>query len=70
MLDRPEIQRKWCQGVIENPVERIQQRDGKFQMWGYIAEAEKYLRVVTLEDGETIDNAFFDRGYLRRKTNR
>lgn len=32
-------------------------------MWGYIEEAGKYLRVITLEDGETFHNAFFDRRY-------
>jgi len=27
-------------------------------------EAEKYLRIVILEDKQTIHNAFFDRSYL------
>ncbi len=31
--------------------------------WGYIAEAKRWLRVVTLEDRETVHNAFFDRSY-------
>jgi hypothetical protein len=67
MPDRPEIKREWCQQVLKNHVEEEQQGDGKFQMWGYIAEAQKYLRIITLEDRETIDNAFFDRRYPRRK---
>lgn len=36
-------------------------------MWGYIEEIGKYLRVITLEDRETIDNAFLDRGYKVRR---
>lgn len=36
-------------------------------MWGYVAEAGKYLRVITLADRETVDNAFFDRTYARRQ---
>ena len=34
-----------------------------FKMWGYIEEVGKYVRVITLEDRETIDNAFFDCRY-------
>ena len=30
-------------------------------------EAGKYLRVVTLEDGETVHNAFFDRDFEELK---
>jgi hypothetical protein len=31
--------------------------------WGLIPEVGKYLRVVTEPDGETVHNAFFDRGF-------
>jgi hypothetical protein len=37
-------------------------------MWGYIAEVDRYLRVITLEDRETVDNAFFDRSFARKMT--
>jgi hypothetical protein len=63
MTDRPEIKREWCERVLQRHVEERRQADGKYQMWGYIAEAQKYLRIITLEDHETIDNAFFDRRY-------
>jgi len=32
-----------------------------------IEETGRYLRVVTLEDRETINNAFWDRTFTRRK---
>ena len=67
LKDRPELQRAWCERVVADHIEERQQADGKFQMWGYVPEVERYLRVVTLEDRETIDNAFFDRSYERRK---
>jgi hypothetical protein len=45
-------------------------RDGKKRQGscqgGYIREADKYLRVVFLPDGETVHNAFFDRNFKRR----
>lgn len=53
----------WIREVIENPVETSVQSDGRFKKWAFIKGAEKYLRVILLEDGETIHNAFFDRGY-------
>ena len=31
--------------------------------WVFVSELGKYLRVVTLEDGETVHNAFPDRGF-------
>lgn len=41
--------------------------DGRIRFWGKIVLAPttqaRYLRVVTLEDGETIHNAFFDRNF-------
>jgi hypothetical protein len=66
--DRPEIRREWCEAVLRLHEKELQQDDGKYQMWGYIAEAGKYLRVITLEDRETVDNAFFDRSYGRKQT--
>lgn len=61
--DRAMITDAWIREVIENPVETSVQSDGRFKKWAFIKGAEKYLRVILLEDGETIHNAFFDRGY-------
>jgi hypothetical protein len=42
------------------------------RFWGIVGpsgEVEtRYLRVVTLADGETVHNAFFDRGFREDKT--
>jgi len=69
---RPYIERQWCAEIIARPVRREVQADGRVRFWGMIArpgEAEpRYLRVVTLADGETVHNAFFDRGFLEEKT--
>ncbi|MGK7938614.1 MAG: hypothetical protein AB4062_00350 [Crocosphaera sp.] len=35
----------------------------RIRHWCYIEELGKYLRVVTLDDGETIHNAFPDRNF-------
>lgn len=60
---RPYLKDEWCQRVIQNPIKRSVQPNGRLRFWAYIEEAGKYLRVVTLEDGETVHNAFFDRNF-------
>jgi len=40
------------------------QPDGRIGFWEKVEQlGGKYLRVVTLEDGFTIHNAFIDRGF-------
>lgn len=39
------------------------QSDGRIRKWAMIPEVGKYLRVVLLDDGETVHNAFFDRSF-------
>lgn len=60
---RPYIQREWCEQALLNPVSRNIQADGRIRYWAFIPELGKYLRVVTLEDGETVHNAFPDRNF-------
>lgn len=54
----------WIERVINHPTKQMIQSDGRIRLWAAIDEAEgRYLRVVLLEDGETIHNAFFDRSF-------
>lgn len=66
---RPYIRPEWCLQVIAAPIRREVQLDGRVRYWGEIARpgetVPRILRVVTLDDGETIHNAFFDRGFRR-----
>jgi len=67
-IKHPEVQIPWIQAVIATPLTRAVQRDGRIVLWGNIPEAGgRVLRVVLLEDGETIHNAFFDRNFLKRQ---
>ena len=61
--DRAQIRLDWIQAVIENPDKVEIQSDGRVRKWGKVPESGKYLRVILLEDGETVHNAFFDRSY-------
>jgi hypothetical protein len=49
--------------VLSAPLTRQVQADGRIRLWGYIPEVQRYLRVVTLRDGQTVHNAFLDRAY-------
>ncbi len=61
--DRKCIKDEWIQYVISNPLKRELQKDGRIKLWSKIHNVNKYLRVILLEDNETIHNAFFDRDF-------
>ena len=62
--DRKDIKADWIQRVVDNPEKRHIQTDGRLRLWGKVPERDnRYLRVVLLEDHETVHNAFFDRGF-------
>ena len=59
----PYILREWCERALKQPVRRETQPDGRIRQWVFIDQIGRYLRVVTLEDGETVHNAFPDRDF-------
>jgi len=61
--DRAQIKEQWIKAVIEKPEKVEIQSDGRIRKWARISEVGKYLRVILLEDAETVHNAFFDRSY-------
>jgi hypothetical protein len=60
---RTYIKREWCELALERPVRVEPQPDGRVRYWVFIDELGKYLRVVTLDDRETVHNAFPDRNF-------
>ncbi len=61
--DRIGIKDEWICFVVEHPEKTVVQSDGRIKKWAHIQDAGKVLRVILLEDGETVHNAFFDRSY-------
>jgi len=62
--DRVIIQDEWIERVVHNPLREERQGDGRIRRWGHIPEmGNRALRVILLEDGETVHNAFFDRDF-------
>ena len=60
---RPYIQREWCERALKQPLRTEVQADGRIRHWVFVEHMGRYLRVVTLEDGETVHNAFPDRDF-------
>ena len=62
--DRVGIKVEWIETTITNPLKVEMQEDGRMRCWAKIEENEgRYLRIILLEDGETVHNAFFDRNF-------
>lgn len=63
---RPYLDLVLIRQVIASPLRRDVQDDGRIRHWGRIevaGDVPRYLRVVTLDDGETVHNAFYDRNF-------
>jgi len=62
--DRVVIEEAWIERVVSRPEHERAQADGRLRRWGRVPEAgNRWLRVVVLEDGATVHNAFFDRRF-------
>ena len=60
---RPYLLLEWCQQALVAPDHKLVQPDGRVRYYKYIVDAGKFIRVITLEDGETLHNVFFDRNF-------
>ncbi len=60
---RPYLREEWIEFVLDYPVRTEMQPNGRLRFWAFIPELNRYLRVVTEPDGETVHNAFPDRGF-------
>ncbi len=60
---RPYLTEELLCRIISNPLKKENQANGWIKLWGYSSEHDKYVRVILLEDGETVHTAFFDRNF-------
>lgn len=56
-----------CEAVLSSPLSTQVQADGRIRFWGHLnlpdEQKARILRVVTLDDGRTVHNAFIDRDF-------
>lgn len=63
-LDRAAIEMEWIERTVKRPIKEAIQADGRIRRWAQIPEADgRCPRVILLPDGETVHNAFLDRGF-------
>ena len=71
--DRRNIKMSDVYSAIEHPEKIKVQDNNRISVWKFIPSEKKYLRVITLKDGRTIHNAYYDRDekkrYIQRKKN-
>ena len=64
---RPYLTQSMCEDVVRSSIRTQVQADGRIRHWGRVSlpsdQKARILRVVTLEDGKTLHNAFIDRDY-------
>ena len=64
---RPYLRREWIETILAAPLRREAQDDGRLRVWGPVVDPSdgktRYLRIVMLDDGSTVHNAFFDRDF-------
>ncbi len=64
---RPYLSEHLCREALANPIRQEIQDDGRIRLWAEVADprdgSKRILRVVVLEDGVTLHNAFFDRDF-------
>jgi hypothetical protein len=63
LLRRPYLKSEYVESVLRGPLRTEVQANGRIRHWAFIPELGRYLRVVTEADGETVHNAFVDRGF-------
>jgi hypothetical protein len=62
--DRATIEDEWIVRAVQHPLREERQADGRIRRWARIPEAaNRALRVIVLDDGETVHKAFFDRDF-------
>ena len=65
--DRSMITDEWIQQAIDSPIHTEVQADGRIRKWTKIEKEDRFLRIILLEDGKTVHNAFLDRNFKETK---
>ena len=60
---RPYLTEELLVNIINKPIRVEIQSNKRMKLWGYSSKFKKFVRIVLLEDGETILTAFFDRNF-------
>lgn len=65
--DREGITAELCERVVREAGYTELQEDGRMRFWGFVSERGLWVRVITLPDGESLFNAFWDENFSRKR---
>jgi hypothetical protein len=69
---RPYLPTEQFPAILAAPIRSSVQADGRIRYWGLATDPRdgqrRVLRIVTLDDRETVHNAFYDRSYRENRT--
>ncbi len=65
--NRSDITVGMCERIVAAAEYTNQQDDGLWQVWGYVPELDRYVRVITSTNRERLINAFKDRNFTRER---
>ncbi len=55
-----------CERIVRRAEYTEQQSDGLWRIWGHVPEMDRWVRVITTEDRETLITAHKDRNFTRK----
>jgi hypothetical protein len=64
MAERPFLDPIEIQRIMDRPIRRVRQANGRIRLWGYVDDLGAYLSVVLLSDGETVHTAYIDDSFV------
>ncbi len=60
LAERPFLDPVDIKRIMDRPLRRLRQPNGRIRLWGYVDNLGAYLSVVLLSDGETVHTADID----------
>lgn len=64
LAERPFLDPIDIKRIIDQPLRRVRQPNGRVRLWGYVDTLNAYLTVVLLSDGETVHTAYVDDSFV------
>lgn len=53
--------------ALANEVERVEDRRGRIRVYGWVPALEAYVRVILVDGGRALLNAFIDTAYTKKR---
>lgn len=65
--NHPEATEETIRVAMQNIIEERRQENGWWQLICFLPDRNRYMRIILLDDKETVQNAFYDRTEAKRR---